>query len=38
MDIFGDRLTQIDDNALVQELNKSVSELKAALDLSSITH
>ena len=38
MDVFGDRLTQIEDNALVQELNKSVSELKAALDLSSIAH
>ena len=40
MNIFDDRLTQTEDTALVLELqlNRSVSELKEALEYSSITH
>ena len=41
MDMFDSRLMQIENSALddlVQELNRSVSELKEALELSSITH
>ena len=41
MDMFDNRLMQIENSALddlVQELNRSVSELKAALELSSIAH